>query len=327
MITLSEAYRKLNNKNTRRRVNEAVESDIPAQFRKYYKISDYEPSGGEYEVGDRVGEFEIAAYLEPKAQYDRIEIWPFLLKSKDGYMVAEVAWDRVYPVNIDEVTMYLDESTRRLARRRRVNEAMQSDIPAPFKKYFKISNYEPDDGEYQIGERVDDYEIAAYLEPKDQYDGIIEMFPFLLKGKEGFIVGDVSWDRVYYIDADAFVEEVTNDYREYMRLRKNQGKNDKVGSLKYESRRRNTRRRRVNESLNEDREIRDAVESKFMDFFETLTKELTAEHHTVEGKPIVFDVGSFTTTYLPYFMDYLNASLNQVYKKNNVTPLYNKRYM
>ena len=121
MITLSEAYRKLNNKNTRRRVNEAVERDIPAQFRKYYKISDYEPSGGEYEVGDRVGEFEIAAYLEPKDQYDRIEIWPFLLKSKDGYMVAEVAWDRVYPVNIDEVTMYLDESTRRPARRR-VNE-------------------------------------------------------------------------------------------------------------------------------------------------------------------------------------------------------------
>lgn len=253
MITLSEAYRKLNNKNTRRRVNEAVESDIPAQFRKYYKISDYEPSGGEYEVGDRVGEFEIAAYLEPKAQYDRIEIWPFLLKSKDGYMVAEVAWDRVYPVNIDEVTMYLDESTRRPTRRRSrrtVNEAMQSDIPAPFNKYFKISDYEPDEDDYQIGERVDDYEIAAYLEPKDQYEGHIEIYPFLLKGKEGFIVGDVSWDRVYYIDGDSFDEEATYNYREYITRRKNQGKNDKVGSLKYESRRRNTRSRRVNEDAN-----------------------------------------------------------------------------
>lgn len=146
----------------------------------------------------------------------------------------------------------LSEAYRKLnnknTRRRRVNEAMQSDIPAPFNKYFKISDYEPDEGEYQIGERVDDYEIAAYLEPKDQYDGVIELFPFLLKGKEGFIVGDVSADRVYYIDADAFVEEATNDYREYMRVRKNQGKNDKVGSLKYESRRRPARRRRVNEA-------------------------------------------------------------------------------
>ncbi len=223
----------------------------------------------------------------------------------------------------------LSEAYRKLNNkntRRRINEAMQSDIPAPFKKYFKISDYEPDEDEYQIGERVDDYEIAAYLEPKDQYDGLIEIYPFLLKGKEGFIVGDVSADRVYYIDGDSFDEEATDNYREYITRRKNQGKNDKVGSLKYESRRRNTRRR-VNESFYEDKEIRDAVESKFMDFFKTLAKELTAEHHIIEGKPIVFDVGSFTTTYLPYFMDYLNASLNQVYKRNNVTPLYNKRYM
>lgn len=202
MITLSEAYRKLNNKNTRRRVNEAVERDIPAQFRKYYKISDYEPSGGEYEVGDRVGEFEIAAYLEPKAQYDRIEIWPFLLKSKDGYMVAEVAWDRVYPVNIDEVTMYLDESTRRP-----------------------------------------------------------------------------------------------------------------------------TRRRRVNESMDEEKEIREAVETMFMDFIANkLTKEMTAKHYHIDGKPIIFDTSSFVTTYYPYFMEYLNASMDHVYKKNKANVSLHDKY-
>ena len=52
MITLSEAYRKLNNKNTRRRrVNEARikvnDNMIPATLRQYFTISDYEPQLGE----------------------------------------------------------------------------------------------------------------------------------------------------------------------------------------------------------------------------------------------------------------------------------------
>ncbi len=217
MITLSEAYRKLNNKNTRRRVNEARikvnDNMIPAALRQYFTISDYEPQLGEYQIGDVVDQNEVLAYLEPTPEYrDTIQIFPLLLK----------------PI--------LPPHARR---------------------------------------------------------GVYSTHPF---------VANVIHDRVYYVTDDDIHAE--------------------LGESKSRS-----RRSRVNEAFSEDRELRDAVESKFMDFFKTLAKELTAEHHIIEGKPIVFDVGSFTTTYLPYFMDYLNASLNQVYKKNNVTPLYNKRYM
>ena len=220
MITLSEAYRRLDKKNirARRRINEAVERDIPAQFRKYFKISDYEPSGDEYQLGDRVDDYQIAAYLEPKDQYeDTIEMCPFLLKGKEGFIVADISQDRVYPTDIEEVTSYLDESAHRSARRR-VNENRELDYPLQyvrshtlselvgrgFARYFQFCD-KPINSEYDIGDALRSAKyfegyLVGFVEPKPAYKDKLKPF-YYLRGQGSFIdIVDIVDGLVEYLN-------------------------------------------------------------------------------------------------------------------------------
>lgn len=234
MITLSEAYRKLNNdsakgqryfKEARIKVNDNM---IPAALRQYFTISDYEPELGEYEIGDVVDQNEVLAYLEPTPEYkDTLQIFPLLLKpilpphARRGVysthpFVANVINDRIYYVTDDDIHAELGESVRRPSRRN-INENANIDyminyvrshtlaelVGRDFAKYFQLCD-KPSDSEYQIGDPLrsrvyfEGY-VVGFVEPKPTYKGKLKPF-YYLRGKGSFIdIVDVVDGKVEYL--------------------------------------------------------------------------------------------------------------------------------
>ena len=76
-------------------------------------------------------------------------------------------------------------------------------IPEPYDKYFEVFDYEPDEGEYQIGETIDNYDckVIAYLAPKPEYEDDCDFLP-LLTDDPDFPVVDIVGGRIYPIDVE-----------------------------------------------------------------------------------------------------------------------------
>ena len=91
-----------------------------------------------------------------------------------------------------------------------LTESKGTTIPEPWNKYLKVDNYEPDEGEYNVGDTIGEYELVAYLVPKRKYEDKFDGWPMLFRNDETLVVGETSHDRVYIWDpADFGIEPLT----------------------------------------------------------------------------------------------------------------------
>ena len=173
-----------------------TESKIPSPYDKYFVITDEDDEL----VGDTVGGVNLIAALEPKDP-DVLDIFGYLTDDPD-FPVVEIVRDRAYPVDLEELGESLNKSKRRKSRkesfkhRRTIKE---SKIPAPYNKYFVISN---EDDEL-VGTTVSGVKLIAALEPKDP--DAIDTYGYLTTDRD-FPVVEVVRDRVYPIDLDELSE-------------------------------------------------------------------------------------------------------------------------
>ena len=71
-----------------------------------------------------------------------------------------------------------------------------------------IDDYEPDEGEYQIGDKVSGFEVLAYTVPKGKYEDIIDEWPLLLKDSNGKVfLGSIVGDRIYPFELSDYINE------------------------------------------------------------------------------------------------------------------------
>ena len=159
------------------------ESKIPAPYNKYFVISDEDDEL----VGTTVSGVKLISLLEPKDP-DAIDTYGYLTTDPD-FPVVEVVRDRVYPIDLDE----LSESFKH---RRTIKE---SKIPAPYNKYFVIS----DEDDELVGTTVSGVKLISLLEPKDP--DAIDTYGYLTTDPD-FPVVEVVRDRVYPIDLDELSE-------------------------------------------------------------------------------------------------------------------------
>ena len=159
------------------------ESKIPAPYNKYFVISDEDDEL----VGTTVSGVKLISLLEPKDP-DAIDTYGYLTTDSD-FPVVEVVKDRVYPIDLDE----LSESFKH---RRTIKE---SKIPAPYNKYFVIS----DEDDELVGTTVSGVKLISLLEPKDP--DAIDTYGYLTTDSD-FPVVEVVKDRVYPIDLDELSE-------------------------------------------------------------------------------------------------------------------------
>lgn len=81
-------------------------------------------------------------------------------------------------------------------------------IPSEYSKYFMVDDYEPDEGEYKVGDKVNGVEILAYTIPKARYEDIIDEWPFLLKDRNGKVfLGNIIKDRIYPFELSDYINE------------------------------------------------------------------------------------------------------------------------
>lgn len=97
-----------------------------------------------------------------------------------------------------------------------------SAIPAPWNKYVEISNYEPGEGEYAVGDTVEGTEVIAYLDPKDMYADRIDATLILFKSSKGkTFVGTTVGGKIYPADLSDFsLEESCNEVNEDVTVNK-----------------------------------------------------------------------------------------------------------
>ena len=173
-----------------------TESKIPAPYDKYFVITNEDDEL----VGDTVGGVNLIAALEPKDP-DVLDIFGYLTDDPD-FPVVEIVRDRAYPVDLEELGESLNKSKRRKSRkesfkhRRTIKE---SKIPAPYNKYFVIS----DEDDELVGTTVSGVNLIAALEPKDP--DAIDTYGYLTTDPD-FPVVEVVKDRVYPIDLDELSE-------------------------------------------------------------------------------------------------------------------------
>lgn len=80
-----------------------------------------------------------------------------------------------------------------------------SAIPAPWNKYLEISNYEPEEGEYTVGDTVEGNTVIAYLDPKDEYADMIDSTLILFESSKGkTFVGTTVSGKIYPADISDF---------------------------------------------------------------------------------------------------------------------------
>ena len=160
-----------------------TESKIPSPYDKYFVITDEDDEL----VGTTVSGVKLISLLEPKDP-DAIDTYGYLTTDPD-FPVVEVVRDRVYPIDLDE----LSESFKH---RRTIKE---SKIPAPYNKYFVIS----DEDDELVGTTVSGVKLISLLEPKDP--DAIDTYGYLTTDPD-FPVVEVVRDRVYPIDLDELSE-------------------------------------------------------------------------------------------------------------------------
>ena len=85
----------------------------------------------------------------------------------------------------------------------KLNEEIDSDlvIPAPYDKYFEIDTdpYLDHDG-YKPGDEVDYATILAYVNVKDEYDGMFDILSYMLIDDPQFPIVDIVHDRLYPVE-------------------------------------------------------------------------------------------------------------------------------
>jgi len=87
-------------------------------------------------------------------------------------------------------------------------------IPAPWNKYYVVSDYNPNDelaasGEYRIGEKIENYDMhfMGYLDPKPGYEDVLDEPYAVLTDDPDCPVCVIVGGRVYSVPADSLMKK------------------------------------------------------------------------------------------------------------------------
>lgn len=134
-----------------------------------------------------------------------------IVAKKDSYENNDDLCDAIYSAVANEISgmEFVDKNradiidniyNKELVRVNVIDESInESSVPSPYDKYFTISNYTPEENEYKIGEMIAGLKILAYLEPKSEYEDVIDTYPFLVDSNETPVV-EIVHDRAYTVD-------------------------------------------------------------------------------------------------------------------------------
>jgi hypothetical protein len=139
------------------------------------------------------------------------------LAKNGGYIVSAALDDNwIYPLpsydfepsekSEQEVYEIIDELFASQHNVQNLEESFKSfQIPEPWNKYLEVDDYTPEEGEYTVGDNIDEYTLVAYLAPKSAYEDKFDGWPMLFKdSSNNYVVGETSHDRVYPWDIDDY---------------------------------------------------------------------------------------------------------------------------
>lgn len=172
-MSMEEAFKALNKKPTKKLV-EAVESTpiIPAPYDKYFEVIDpneIEFEDGMIEIGEEVDGATVLAYLAAKDEYLEYFDSDAFLINDEACPVVEIAHDRCYPIDVEEIFADVDES---------LNESNNPDKHLEG-TYFEIDDYDnitsEDLANYAASPTVRKYAQKATFDKIATSDAILEM--------------------------------------------------------------------------------------------------------------------------------------------------------
>ena len=167
-----------------------TESKIPSPYDKYFVITDEDDEL----VGDTVGGVNLIAALEPKDP-DVLDIFGYLTDDPD-FPVVEVVRDRVYPIDLDE----LSESFKH---RRTIKESKDSDFQSA------KDMWEMEDPDFDFEEYVDEFYFRAVDELSKKYKDL-DVEPSIQSGMGSVFASytrndgkkmEASWDYEYEVES------------------------------------------------------------------------------------------------------------------------------
>ena len=166
------------------------ESKIPAPYNKYFVISDEDDEL----VGTTVSGVKLISLLEPKDP-DAIDTYGYLTTDPD-FPVVEVVKDRVYPIDLDE----LSESFKH---RRTIKESEDSDFQSA------KDMWEMEDPNFDFEEYVDEFYFRAVDELSKKYKDL-DVEPSIQSGMGSVFASytrndgkkmEASWDYEYEVES------------------------------------------------------------------------------------------------------------------------------
>ena len=166
------------------------ESKIPAPYNKYFVISDEDDEL----VGTTVSGVKLISLLEPKDP-DAIDTYGYLTTDPD-FPVVEVVRDRVYPIDLDE----LSESFKH---RRTIKESKDSDFQSA------KDMWEMEDPDFDFEEYVDEFYFRAVDELSKKYKDL-DVEPSIQSGMGSVFASytrndgkkmEASWDYEYEVES------------------------------------------------------------------------------------------------------------------------------
>ena len=166
------------------------ESKIPAPYNKYFVISDEDDEL----VGTTVSGVKLISLLEPKDP-DAIDTYGYLTTDPD-FPVVEVVRDRVYPIDLDE----LSESFKH---RRTIKESEDSDFQSA------KDMWEMEDPDFDFEEYVDEFYFRAVDELSKKYKDL-DVEPSIQSGMGSVFASytrndgkkmEASWDYEYEVES------------------------------------------------------------------------------------------------------------------------------
>ena len=167
-----------------------TESKIPAPYNKYFVISDEDDEL----VGTTVSGVKLISLLEPKDP-DAIDTYGYLTTDPD-FPVVEVVRDRVYPIDLDE----LSESFKH---RRTIKESKDSDFQSA------KDMWEMEDPDFDFEEYVDEFYFRAVDELSKKYKDL-DVEPSIQSGMGSVFASytrndgkkmEASWDYEYEVES------------------------------------------------------------------------------------------------------------------------------
>ena len=166
------------------------ESKIPAPYNKYFVISDEDDEL----VGTTVSGVKLISLLEPRDP-DAIDTYGYLTTDPD-FPVVEVVRDRVYPIDLDE----LSESFKH---RRTIKESEDSDFQSA------KDMWEMEDPDFDFEEYVDEFYFRAVDELSKKYKDL-DVEPSIQSGMGSVFASytrndgkkmEASWDYEYEVES------------------------------------------------------------------------------------------------------------------------------